>query len=119
MYIAVKTHIQHCIICQLYDGERIPQTFKHPELPLRLTQWDLDFVRPIKTATTGEEYILVACERRSRFLILQATVSADAATTTEFLYQQIAMIFEPLRVLYIDQGRHFQNVLVARLTNFL
>lgn len=46
-------------------------------------------------------------------------MTANAAITAKFLYQHIAMTFGPSKTLYTDQRQYFQNVLIARLTEFL
>ena len=91
-----------------------------PVLPLEPFQkWGLDFVEPFTpTATrTGNKYIQVATDYCTKWVEAKALRDNTAASTARFLYEHIGCRFGCPIELISDQGSHFLNMVIHKLTD--
>ena len=91
----------------------------HPIMPLEPFQkWGLDFVGPIKprASKTGARYILVATDYATKWVEAVALRDNKAASVARFLYKNIMSRFGCPVELVSDQGTHFLNSIIQKLT---
>lgn len=87
MFADIEEHVCQCLTCQEFKKDCLYIAVKVSRSPLCLERWDLDFIGLLKVANTGEIYLIIACERFTRFLITEATINADNLTVAKFLYK--------------------------------
>ena len=81
-------------------------------------KWAIDFVGPINPPgkRTSARYIITGTEYLTRWAEAKAVRNCDAATATQFLFENIISRFECPVFLMSDQGTHFLNHTIEALT---
>src|SRR5271168_4342126 len=112
-------YVKSCQICQAHAR------LQKPDPPMKIPVENvferiaLDFVGPLPESHSGNQYIIVATEALTRWPIAQAVPTADAKTAARFLYDQIVLQFGPPETILTDQGTHFLNKTMERLTDYM
>ena len=110
-----------CILCQREGKPTQMDRMPHqPVFPLEPFQkWGMDFVGPIKPMAkqTGNRYILVAIDYCTKWVEAVALRYNKASSVAKFLYKNIMTRFGCPIELVSDQGGHFFNKVIRKLTN--
>ena len=119
MHEEVTKHVKSCPTCQAFSRTdpavppvRIPVTRMFERVAL-------DYVGPLPTTDNGNTYIIVATEALTGWPIARAVPKADAATTAQFLHQDIILQYGLPETILTDQGSHFINKLITNINHIL
>ena len=91
----------------------------NPQVTLQaFDKWAIDFVGPINPLgkRTGSRYIIIATDYLTRWVEAKLVKDYSAATTVQFIFQNILTRFGCPRILMSDQGTHFLNQTIKALT---
>ena len=112
---------KRCIFCQKEGKPTQMDRMPHqPVLPLEPFQkWGMDFVGPIKPMAkqTRNRYILVATDYCTKWVEAVALRDNKASSVAKFLYKNIMTRFGCPIELISDQGGHFLNKVIKKLTS--
>lgn len=72
-------------------------------------EWELDFCGPFERSSNGNEYILTATDRLSRYLVVKATRNQTEATVIKFLRESLFTTFGYPNVIKTDNGPAFRG----------
>ena len=115
------TYCRQCDLCQWMGQPTEQARMPHqPVLPLDPFQkWDLNFIGPFTpvAAHTRNKYILVATDYCTKWVEAKALRDNTTTSTTINLYENIWCRFECPIELINDNGGHFQNIVIPRLTD--
>ena len=113
----VKQYCQSCVKCQRFNFSCL-----HPRAPLHPIEvsrpWQLvgvDFMGPFRESQRGNKYIILAIDHLTKFAEGAATVSFDALTTAQFLFDTIVCRHGMFEKLLSDQGVNFESHLLKQL----
>ena len=83
-----------------------------------IDEYYVDFVGPINPPgkRTSAKYIITGTEYLTRWVEAKAVRNCDAATTAQFIFENIISRFGCLVILMSDQGTHFLNRTIEALT---
>src|ERR1043165_7038831 len=73
----------------------------------------IDFIRSFQESSKGNKYIITAIDYFTHWVEAKATPTASAT----FIYEDIICRHGAVGVIHTDQGVHFINELVKKLTN--
>ena len=84
-------------------------------------KWAVDFVGPINPLgkRTGAQYIITMTDYLTRWAKAVLVKDCTTTTATKFLYDNVVIRFGCLNILISDQGTHFVNKLIEKLTEEL
>lgn len=112
MYQSIRTYVQTCEVCQKRNRP-------HMQGPLHLIPvsasfyWiGLDFVGPLSRTPQLNQYIIVATNYMTRWLVACAIEKADAQTVAEFLYNDIICCHGCPDLILSDCGTYFRNDMI-------
>ena len=113
----IKQYCKSCAKCQTFNYACLHP--RAPLLPIQVTKpWQLvgtDFMGPFKCSMKGNRYIILAVDHLTKFAEGAATVSFDAKTTAEFLFNNIVCRYGMFQKLLSDQGVNFESNLIKHL----
>lgn len=106
----IKAYVKKCELCQTCK----PVNFvmrnemgqpKDPEQPWKMLSVDL--VGPLPRSKTGNSFLLVVLDVFSKFVLLKPLKSATAKTVTQFIEEQVFLVFGVPKTLICDNGSQF------------
>ncbi|KAL4360559.1 hypothetical protein GQ457_04G022110 [Hibiscus cannabinus] len=108
------------LFCQQCDRcQRTGNISRRNEMPLQnilevelFDVWGIDFMGPFPSSF-GNLYILLAVDYVSKWVEAAATTHNDAKTLQRFIKKNIFTRFGTPRVIISDEGRHFDNRIIA------
>ena len=112
----IKSHLKRCLECLRYNVGRHgfhPIHLTHAMFPM--DSISLDHCGPFPRTKNGNEYILVAVDRCSRFCWISAVKDVSAATTASSLFHLFSTFGFP-KVMVSDNGTAFVNKVIQSLS---
>lgn len=106
----IKEYVKKCVLCQTCK----PVNFimrnemgqpKDPEKPWKMLSVDL--VGPLPRSKNGNSYILVVLDVYSKFVLVKPLKKATAKTVTQFIEEQVFLMFGVPKTLICDNGSQF------------
>ena len=79
-------------------------------------KWGIDFVHCRPTSTGGHGYIIVAVDYFTKWDEAIPTYANDSKTAALFLFNHIIERFRIPKAIVTDQGSHFQNKMMEKLS---
>ncbi len=79
-------------------------------------RWEVDIVGFLSITREENRYIVIVMDYFSRWLEVRSLKAANADTVATFLYEKIICRFGTSRILQSDQGIHFINKIIQKLT---
>ena len=117
MSTIIKQYCKSCSKCQAFNFSCLHH--RAPLQPISVSRpWQLvgtDFMGPFKTSERGNAYIILAIDHLTKFAEGAATVSFDANTTAEFLFNNVVCRHGMFEKLLSDQGVNFESHLLKQL----
>ena len=116
----VLRHILRCQACQKYSR---PDKFDNPNYVVDIydifRHWSIDFAGPFPPDDNGYQYVAVMVESLSRWAEIYPCRSAAAGDAANAIYYQIVSRFGIPESIQSDNGSHFVNEIITRLTSIL
>jgi hypothetical protein len=115
----VLEFVKACDVCQRIGKPARRQLW--PLNPIMLLspfeKWGIDFIGPVNP-TSGKRncYMILATDYATKWVEAKATRKNDSKVAAAFLFDQILIRFGYPLKLVSDQGMHFLNVLIRKLT---
>ena len=91
-----------------------------PQITLHaFDKFDVDFVGPISPAgkRTGARYFIIVTNYLTRWEEVVPSKDCTTMKTTDFLFENVVTRFGFSKILISDQGTHFVNQLIEKLTD--
>ncbi len=110
-------HIRTCRKCQERGPTKKNNRKRTIETMDIFERWGIDIVGPLPVTERGNKYIVVAMDYFSRWPEAKALKSANAEEVAKFLYEEIICRFGAPKKIQSDQGTHFVNELIRKLTD--
>ena len=113
--------VKHCHPCQLYT--RKMRSHPTPLFPVisvgPFMKWGIDYVTCNPVSAGGHKYIIVVVDYFTKRAEAMPTFKADGETAAFFMFNQIIARFGIPKVIVIDHGSDFQNIMMTELTTML
>ena len=116
MYEDIRSYVRSCDSCQR-RGKAKNHQLLHPipvESPFH--QIGIDFVGPLPRTLNGNRYIIVAMDYLTKWPEAKPVPEATADQVATFLYEDIISRHGCPAKILSDQGSHFKNQFIAKLT---
>ena len=119
MHRDIQTYVRSCDLCTRHNipRQKLPghlQSISPPRGVFDLV--GLDFWGPTKEPSTNlNRYVLVLTDYMPKFIVARATPLNNAQTVAEFLLETASTFGVPHQLL-TDQGSHFNNELINRMS---
>jgi hypothetical protein len=106
-----------CLHCQMKKGGGKNMDGLLQPIPIGdiFHRWGCDLLGPFPLSNSGNKRIVVAVEHATRYAVTKAIPSGKSMEVARFLYEDIICKFGAFRYLIVDQGKEFQNNLIAEL----
>ena len=116
----VCRYIMQCQRCQRFARSH-PLDFPNYAFTISdiFTHWNVDFAGPFPKDQFGFKYVCVAVEQVSRWAEIRCSLTNTAADAANFLYHDIVCRFGIPKSIHSDNGPHFANEIIERLTQIL
>jgi transposase InsO family protein len=117
----IETYIRSCETCQRYSRNNVLHAPGYsPRAVDIFAHWSIDFAGPFpEDMHTGARYIIIAVDFLTRWVEAKAVKSADAATASTFIYEDIVCRYGTPECLQSDNGTHFINEVIESLNKTL
>ena len=117
----VCRHIAQCVPCQRYARAGPVQWFPNYAVAVLdiFAHWGIDFAGPFPVDQFGFQYICIAVDSLTRWAEIRPSKTATAADAANFIYHDIVCRFSLPKSLQSDNGPHFANEVIERLTQIL
>ncbi|MBX9718575.1 MAG: hypothetical protein K2X36_06985, partial [Microbacteriaceae bacterium] len=118
----VRRRVKTCQQCQLgKSGGRTLDYFPGVTFPTALVfgRLTLDIEGPFPTSQLGNKMVIVAQDDATRYRIMEAIPSKEAAVVARFLLFRVVVVFGAPLIVSTDQGAEFQNRLIERLNQLM
>ena len=79
--------------------------------------WALDYMGPLKETSKGNRHILVLMDHFTKWCEAFPTKDQKASTVASTLVSRVFSRFGPPTILYSDQGRNFDSLLMHEIYN--
>ena len=113
----------YCKQCVIYQrvGPKMSKSSQplHPIMPTEIFQrWGVDFIGPINPPAKGtkNEYIITTTYYTTKWVETRALKNNTATSTAKFIFEEIITKFRCPIELVSDQGSHFLNDTIQKLT---
>lgn len=106
----VLNFVRECKVCQLNRNDSAAQPAPIRPIPpsaLPFERWGIDFVGPLPTSKSGNQYILTAIDYATRWVIAQPYPNKSSRSVMHFLYNHIVMQFGPPYEIISDRDKAF------------
>ena len=117
----VGRHIAQCATCQRHA--RAGPVLWFPNYAVAVldifAHWGIDFAGPFPVDQFGFQYVCIAVESLTRWLEIRPSKTATAADAANFIYHDIICRFGLPKSIQSDNGPHFVNEVIDRLTQIL
>src|ERR1044071_5445763 len=112
----IEEYCKSCDDCQR-RGPSKRNNFLHPiKLSSPFNHWGIDLVGPLPSIAKRNHYIIVATDYFTRWPEARPLKRADAQSVADFIYDEIICRFGPPNVIQLDQGSHFRNEVIQKLS---
>ena len=117
MYYYTKEYVRTCDKCQKYkvDNSGKKGFLKPIEPGLLFEKWGCDIQGPFERSASGNCYVLVATEYRSRCAVAKAVPQATAYDLVEFVIDNIICQYGTPKILITDRGTQYMSVKFGKL----
>jgi len=116
MFEDVKMHVQNCGDCAQHARPNHREE-SHPLLVTKLfDRWQMDLIGPLPVTARRNRYICVAVECLTRWAEAAPLRAATAEEVEKFVKKNIIPRFGCPRHLQTDNGTHFSNKIMQKLT---
>ena len=111
MQRSVKKYVQECVKCQLATASNRPtygelKTWEDANATRRMS---IDFKDPLPNSKNGNQYLCVAVDMGSRWIVTKPMKTIDAQGTHEFLFEDIVCRYGMFQKLVSDRGSNFMS----------
>jgi len=117
----VRKYCQSCSLCQRFNYPTAHA--RAPLIPISCERpWQivgLDFMGPLQQSSSGNAYIIVAIDHFTKYVEAAATVTCDALTTAQFLFNTIVCRYGMVESILTDQGANFESKLFKHLCELI
>jgi transposase InsO family protein len=116
----VCRYMAQCARCQQF-ARAIPNDFPNYAFSISdiLSHWNVDFAGPFPEDKFGFKYVCVGIEQVSRWAEIRCSATNTAADAANFIYHDIVCRFGLPKSIHSDNGPHFANEVIERLTQIL
>ena len=102
------------------SNKRTHPSLLHPIIAAGpFAKWGIEFVHCRPTSSRGHGYIIVDVDYFTKWDEPMPTMAEDVKETALFLFNHIISRFEIPRAILTDHGSHFQNKMMAELSEKL
>ena len=110
MHADVKKYVQECESCQKSKASFKQRTTLNP-LPLArlFERWSIDLVGPLLKSQRGHEYLVVAIEAHSRYIVAAPLPNRLSSTVAAFFFENCICKFSCPEVVLSDNGSEFDK----------
>ena len=116
----VCRHLAQCLNCQRFAKVDIVSFPNYAVAILDIfAHWGIDFAGPFPVDQFGFIYVCIAVDSLTRWAEIRPCKSATAADAANFLYHDIICRFGLPKSIQSDNGPHFANEVIERLTRIL
>jgi transposase InsO family protein len=117
----VCRYIAQCGRCQRFARSGPVEPFPNYAFEISdiLAHWNIDFAGPFPEDMFGFKYVCIGVERISRWAEIRCSTTNTAADAANFLYHDIICRFGLPKSIQSDNGPHFANEVIERLTQIL
>src|SRR6185295_14660 len=115
MYENIKEYIKACDSCQRRGHKQNPEPLQPILVGNPFEKIGIDFVGPLPVTPRGNKYIIVATDYLTKWPEARPVSEATAATTANFIYEDIICRHGCPQVILSDRGTHFRNQIVDNL----
>ena len=108
----IRQYCKMCDSCQkMKPLHRKRGGLLQPIVPDRVqaSQWGADFIGPMPKGTGGVQYVLIAVDYTTRFMVIQAARMADGKAMQKFLKESVIQRYGWMKWLKTDQGTPFRS----------
>lgn len=110
MRISVAKYISKCKICAACKANNLPQAgkmgqYRNINFPFQLIS--LDLLGPYPRSKKGNRYLLVVVDWFTKFVLVHPMANATARNITNFLENQVFLIFGVPQIVVADNGQQF------------
>jgi len=116
----VCRHIAKCLNCQQH-ARASPVYFPNYAVAVLdiFAHWGIDFAGPFPVDQFGFRYVCIGVDSLTRWAEIRPSKTATAADAANFLYHDIVCHFGLPKSIQSDNGPHFANEVIERLTQIL
>ena len=117
----VCRHIAQCDICQRHARAGPVHWFPNYAVAVLdiFAHWGIDFAGPFPIDQFGFQYVCIAVDSLTRWPEIRPSKTATAADAANFIYHDIVCRFGLPKSIQSDNGPHFANEVIDRLTQIL
>ncbi len=115
MYEDIRIYVRSCDICQRRGKYKRSEPLHPIPVGEPFHRIGIDYVGPLPRTKEGNKYIIVAMDYLTKWPEARLTKEATAATTVEFIYDDIVCRHGCPGIIQTDRGTHFNNRLLEKL----
>src|ERR1044071_1646603 len=115
MYEDIREYVRSCDICQRRGKYRRTEPLHPIPVGEPFYRIGIDYVGPLPRTKEGNKYIIVAMDYLTKWPEARPTKEATAATTIDFIYDDIVCRHGCPGIIQTDRGTHFNNQLLKKL----
>jgi transposase InsO family protein len=106
----VEEVVKQCPVCQVHCHER-GQHLKLQPLPTvgLFKRWGIDVMGPFRETVSRKQYVILAIDHFSRWVVAKAVPSPTAEETVRFIQEEIVYHYGVPEELVSDQGTNFTS----------
>ena len=112
----IVDYVAKCVVCQRGKGDRSSVPVQPMGVPVGpWTHVSVDHVGPLPITANGNEYILVAIDRFTRWVELMAVTDTSTTTTSDCIVKYVVCRHGVMEVLGSDRGSGFVSQLAGEI----
>ena len=115
MYEDIRIYVRSCDICQRRGKYKRSEPLHPIPVGEPFHRIGIDYVGLLPRTKEGNKYIIVAMDYLTKWPEARPTKEATAATTVEFIYDDIVCQHGCPGIIQTDRGTHFNNRLLEKL----
>lgn len=116
MFENIREYVQSCDFCQRRGNYKRNESLHPIPVGEPFHRVGIDYVGPLPRTKNGSRYIIVAMDYLTKWPEAKPTSEATAASTVNFIYEDIISRHGCPGIILTDRGTHFNNQLVDRLS---
>jgi hypothetical protein len=113
----VRKYVQKCVQCQKRKHDNIKKGLLEPvEVEGPFDHIGIDFMGPLPETPRRNTHLIVGIDYLTKWIIAKPVKRGDAATASDFIIEDVILIYGMVKSISTDRGKSFMNELFQLVT---